>query len=120
MGKRLYVGNLSFSITEADLREAFKAEGHDVAEVKLVPIGKPGGRVALPSWKWPPTKGLSTLSAASTVATCRVARSPSARRASEPAVAAAEVERVAAARAGAGKRSHEVASAPWLTGLCPR
>jgi RNA recognition motif-containing protein len=46
MGKRLYVGNLSFSITEADLREAFKAEGHDVSEVKLVTdreTGRPRG-----------------------------------------------------------------------------
>ena len=46
MGKRLYVGNLSFSITEADLNEAFKAEGHDVAEVKLVldrDTGRPRG-----------------------------------------------------------------------------
>ena len=46
MGKRLYVGNLSFSITEADLNEAFKAEGHDVAEVKLVmdrETGRPRG-----------------------------------------------------------------------------
>ena len=46
MGKRLYVGNLSFSITETDLREAFKAEGHEVSEVKLVmdrETGRPRG-----------------------------------------------------------------------------
>jgi cold-inducible RNA-binding protein len=46
MGKRLYVGNLSYSITEADLRDAFTATGHDVAEVKLVldrDTGRPRG-----------------------------------------------------------------------------
>jgi cold-inducible RNA-binding protein len=46
MGKRLYVGNLSYSITEADLRDAFAAAGHDVAEVKLVldrDTGRPRG-----------------------------------------------------------------------------
>ncbi len=46
MGKRLYVGNLSFSMTEADLLEAFKAEGHDVVEAKLVldrDTGRPRG-----------------------------------------------------------------------------
>jgi RNA recognition motif-containing protein len=46
MGKRLYVGNLSFSITEADLKEAFKAEGHEVTEVKMVmdrDTGRPRG-----------------------------------------------------------------------------
>jgi cold-inducible RNA-binding protein len=46
MGKRLYVGNLSYSITEADLRDAFAASGHDVAEVKLVldrDTGRPRG-----------------------------------------------------------------------------
>ena len=36
MGKRLFVGNLSYSVTEADLREAFAASGNDVAEVKMV------------------------------------------------------------------------------------
>lgn len=46
MGRRLFVGNLSFSITEIDLREAFKAEGHEVSEVKLVTdrdTGRPRG-----------------------------------------------------------------------------
>jgi RNA recognition motif-containing protein len=46
MGKRLYVGNLSYSVTEVDLREAFSAEGHEVAEVKLVmdrETGRPRG-----------------------------------------------------------------------------
>jgi cold-inducible RNA-binding protein len=46
MGKRLYVGNLSFSTTEADLKEAFKAEGHEVSEVKMVmdrDTGRPRG-----------------------------------------------------------------------------
>jgi cold-inducible RNA-binding protein len=46
MGKRLYVGNLSYSTTEADLRDAFVATGHDVAEVKLVldrDTGRPRG-----------------------------------------------------------------------------
>ncbi len=46
MGKRLYIGNLSFSTTEADLLDAFKAEGHEVSEVKLVldrDTGRPRG-----------------------------------------------------------------------------
>jgi len=45
MGKRLYVGNLSYSVTEADLREVF-AEGGNVAEVKVVldrDTGRPRG-----------------------------------------------------------------------------
>ena len=46
MGKRLYVGNLSYSVNEADLREAFGAEGYEVTEVKLVmdrDTGRPRG-----------------------------------------------------------------------------
>jgi RNA recognition motif-containing protein len=46
MGKRLYVGNLSYSTTEADLRDAFAATGHEVTEVKLVldrDTGRPRG-----------------------------------------------------------------------------
>ncbi len=46
MGKRLYVGNLAYSVTEADLREAFTATGHEVAEVKVVldrDTGRPRG-----------------------------------------------------------------------------
>jgi cold-inducible RNA-binding protein len=46
MGKRLYVGNLSFSMTEADLLDAFRAEGHEVVEAKLVldrDTGRPRG-----------------------------------------------------------------------------
>jgi len=46
MGKRLYVGNLSYSTTETDLRDAFAASGEDVAEVKVVldrDTGRPRG-----------------------------------------------------------------------------
>jgi cold-inducible RNA-binding protein len=46
MGKRLYVGNLPYSATEADLRDAFAATGHEVAEVKVVldrDTGRPRG-----------------------------------------------------------------------------
>jgi len=46
MGKRLYVGNLSYSTTETDLKDAFVATGHEVAEVKLVldrDTGRPRG-----------------------------------------------------------------------------
>src|SRR4051812_49889204 len=45
MGKRLYVGNLSYSVTEADLREVF-AEGGNVEDVKVVldrDTGRPRG-----------------------------------------------------------------------------
>jgi RNA recognition motif-containing protein len=45
MGKRLYVGNLSFNATELDLRELF-AEGGTVADAKLVTdreTGRPRG-----------------------------------------------------------------------------
>jgi RNA recognition motif-containing protein len=46
MEKRLYVGNLSYSVTEVDLRDAFSAEGYEVSEVKLVmdrETGRPRG-----------------------------------------------------------------------------
>jgi cold-inducible RNA-binding protein len=46
MGKRLYVGNLPYTVTEADLREAVQASGHDVAEVKVMmdrDTGRPRG-----------------------------------------------------------------------------
>lgn len=46
MGKRLYVGNLPFSVTEADLRQAFAAKGHEISEVKMVldrDTGQPRG-----------------------------------------------------------------------------
>ena len=36
MGTRLYVGNLSFSTTEAALRTAFEQGGRKVVEVKIV------------------------------------------------------------------------------------
>ena len=36
MGKRLYVGNLSFQTTEDGLREAFSSDGREVAEVKIM------------------------------------------------------------------------------------
>jgi RNA recognition motif-containing protein len=45
MGKRLYVGNLSYSVTEADLREVF-AEAGSVEDVKVVldrDTGRPRG-----------------------------------------------------------------------------
>jgi cold-inducible RNA-binding protein len=45
MGKRLYVGNLSYSVTEADLRDLFSGAG-DIAEVKVVldrDTGRPRG-----------------------------------------------------------------------------
>jgi len=46
MGKRLYIGNLSYSVNESDLRDAFSAEGYEVAEVKVVmdrDTGRPRG-----------------------------------------------------------------------------
>jgi cold-inducible RNA-binding protein len=46
MAKRLYVGNLAFSVTETDLRSAFEAEGCEVQEVKMVmdrETGRPRG-----------------------------------------------------------------------------
>jgi cold-inducible RNA-binding protein len=46
MGKRLYVGNLSYSVNETDLRDAFTAEGYEVSEVKVVmdrDTGRPRG-----------------------------------------------------------------------------
>ena len=45
MGKRLYVGNLAYSVTEAELRDVF-AEAGNVAEVKVVldrDTGRPRG-----------------------------------------------------------------------------
>jgi RNA recognition motif-containing protein len=46
MGKRLYVGNLAYSVTEMDLRSAFEAEGCEVTDVKVVmdrETGRPRG-----------------------------------------------------------------------------
>lgn len=46
MGKRLYVGNLAYTVTETDLRSAFEAEGCEVREVKIVTdreTGRPRG-----------------------------------------------------------------------------
>jgi cold-inducible RNA-binding protein len=42
MGKRLYVGNLSYDTTEADLRDAFATAG-TVAEVKVM-LDRDSGR----------------------------------------------------------------------------
>lgn len=45
MGKKLFVGNLAYSITETDLRDVF-AEAGDVTEVKVVldrETGRPRG-----------------------------------------------------------------------------
>jgi RNA recognition motif-containing protein len=36
MGTRLFVGNLSYNVTELDLREVFEEEGRNVVEVKIV------------------------------------------------------------------------------------
>jgi RNA recognition motif-containing protein len=46
MGTRLYVGNLSYNVTEPELREAFAEEGRNVVEVKIVmdrDTGRPRG-----------------------------------------------------------------------------
>lgn len=46
MGKRLYVGNLSYNATEAELRDVFAEGGKNVAEVKIVldrDTGRPRG-----------------------------------------------------------------------------
>ena len=46
MGSKLYVGNLSYDTTEADLREAFGADGRNVMEVAIVmdrETGRPRG-----------------------------------------------------------------------------
>jgi cold-inducible RNA-binding protein len=43
MGKKLYVGNLSFTTTETDLRDAFAATGHEVSEVKII-LDRESGR----------------------------------------------------------------------------
>lgn len=46
MGNKLYVGNLSYDTSEADLRAAFEGGGHDVSEVAVVmdrDTGRPRG-----------------------------------------------------------------------------
>jgi len=46
MGTRLYVGNLSYNVTEAELREVFAEGGRNVVEVKIVmdrDTGRPRG-----------------------------------------------------------------------------
>ncbi|HET6284998.1 MAG TPA: RNA-binding protein [Polyangia bacterium] len=46
MGTRLYVGNLSYNVTEVELREAFADGGRNVVEVKVVmdrETGRPRG-----------------------------------------------------------------------------
>lgn len=36
MGSKLYVGNLSFDVTEQELRETFSADGREVAEIAII------------------------------------------------------------------------------------
>ena len=46
MGTRLYVGNLSYNVTEGELRDVFAEGGRNVVEVKIVmdrDTGRPGG-----------------------------------------------------------------------------
>jgi RNA recognition motif-containing protein len=46
MGTRLYVGNLSYNVTEPELRDAFGEGGRNVVEVKIVldrDTGRPRG-----------------------------------------------------------------------------
>lgn len=46
MGTRLYVGNLSYNVTEPELREVFAEDGRNVVEVKIVmdrDTGRPRG-----------------------------------------------------------------------------
>src|SRR6266508_2373402 len=46
MGTRLYVGNLSYNVTEPELREVFGEGGRNVVEVKIVmdrDTGRPRG-----------------------------------------------------------------------------
>ena len=46
MGSKLYVGNLSYSTTEADLRSAFESDGRQVKEVAIITdrvTGQPRG-----------------------------------------------------------------------------
>jgi len=46
MGKKLYVGNLSYDTNEDELREAFSADGRQVTEVAIVmdrDTGRPRG-----------------------------------------------------------------------------
>jgi hypothetical protein len=46
MGNRLYVGNLPFSISEDELRDAFSADGRQVSEVAIITdreTGRPRG-----------------------------------------------------------------------------
>jgi cold-inducible RNA-binding protein len=43
MAKRLYVGNIPFQTTEAELRTLFEADGAQVSEVKIV-LDRESGR----------------------------------------------------------------------------
>ena len=46
MGTKLYVGNLSYSTTEAALRTAFEADGREVREIAMISdreTGRPKG-----------------------------------------------------------------------------
>jgi cold-inducible RNA-binding protein len=43
MGKRLYVGNLSYSTSEMDLRDAFASTGEEVTDAKIV-LDRESGR----------------------------------------------------------------------------
>jgi RNA recognition motif-containing protein len=46
MGSKLYVGNLSYSTTEADLRSAFESDGRKVKDVSIITdrmTGQPRG-----------------------------------------------------------------------------
>ena len=51
MGKKLYVGSLSFSTTEAELREMFEQHG-SVESVNVITDRRRGERVGSRSSKW--------------------------------------------------------------------
>ena len=46
MGKKLYIGNLPYEVTEDDLRESFGSDGREVTEVAIITdreTGRPRG-----------------------------------------------------------------------------
>ena len=55
MGKKLYVGNLSYTATNADLEGLFAPFGA-VRDVQVIQDRDTGRGKALPSWRWAATK----------------------------------------------------------------
>jgi len=74
MGTRLFVGNLSYNVTELELKEAFTSEGIEVRSVRVACEREPAARAVSLLLKRQPTTVPSKLSKNSAVTWFKAAR----------------------------------------------